>query len=281
MAENLVRKGYPVVVYDIDEDCSRGFSKKIKCQWTSDFAVLGKSADIVITMLPDGDVVRDVLLDTKGGGLAPHLEKDSLIIDMSSSDPVGTIELGKILAALSLHLVDAPVSGGRAKAEEGKLSIMIGGDDEISVNRAIPVIETLGQRCFRTGSLGSGHATKSLNNYLASVNFAAAAEAIIVGKRFGLESDTLLDVINASTGRNFCTEHTLKSEVLGNTFNAGFSLGLLLKDIKIANSLSGQLNLKTPFISLSEKAWSEACEEAGEAADFTRAFISWQKQKNL
>ena len=119
-------------------------------------------------MLPTGQIVSSVMLDMEGGGLAKSLRPGALLIDMSSSDPIGTRELGEALAKRGIALVDAPVSGGTSGAKARTLTIMIGGDDKEAIARAKPILETMGNRLFDTGPLVSGHAMKALNNYVAA-----------------------------------------------------------------------------------------------------------------
>jgi 3-hydroxyisobutyrate dehydrogenase len=131
-------------------------------------------------MLPTGRDVRAALLEMEGGALAKSLKSGNIVIDMSSSDPVGTRALGQELAARGIRLVDAPVSGGVTRAKDGSLAIMIGGDAE-AIAAVKPILNHLGKRLFEVGGLGNGHAMKCLNNFIAATQFAAAAEAIAGG----------------------------------------------------------------------------------------------------
>src|SRR5258708_3910546 len=116
---------------------------------------------------------------------------------------------------------------GVARAADGTLSIMIGGDDDDAIARAEPVLRALGGRLFRTGPLGSGHAMKALNNYVGAAAYLTAAEALAVGQHYGLDVDVMLDVMNSSTGRSFNTEHVLKEDVVTGRYGTGFALGLM------------------------------------------------------
>jgi 3-hydroxyisobutyrate dehydrogenase len=195
---------------------------------------------------------------------------------MSSSDPPGTRELGAALEELGVALVDAPVSGGVPKAESGTLAIMVGGGDEGAVERARPLLEILGERLFRTGPLGSGHAMKALNNYVAAAGFTAASEALIVGHRFGLDPAVMVEVLNASTGRNFSTEFTLVHHVLPRTFATGFALGLLAKDVAIAADLGEAVDAEAPLSRLLRQLWAEAAESEGADVDHSAALRHWE-----
>ena len=215
-------------------------------------AALARAADIVITMLPTGAIVRDALLGA--GGIARSLARGAVVVDMSSSDPNGTRELGRGLAELGVALVDAPVSGGVPRAEAGTLAIMIGGEDEAAIARVRPVLETMGAKLFRTGPLGSGHAMKALNNYVAAAAFAATSEALLVGKRFGLEPAVMVEVMNASSGRSFNTDIVFPDHVVGGKFAAGFALGLMAKDVGIAAGLAREIGVDVAALPADERA---------------------------
>jgi len=193
--------------------------------------VIAERCDAVITMLPDGHAVRAVTLDVEGllAGFAPG----AVLIDMSSSSPVGTRELGERLAARDVRMIDAPVSGGVRKAEDATLAIMVGGEVQ-TIERCNPVLEAMGKQIFLTGALGSGHAMKALNNYVSAAGLAAAVEAVLAAARFGLDPGKVVDVLNASTGMNNSTLNKFHRFILSRAFDSGFSLDLMVKDLKTA-----------------------------------------------
>src|SRR5262249_13129441 len=145
MAGHIVQGGHTVTVYDSDADKVSRFASANGCRGSSTLADLGDS-EVVITMLPDGHIVRSVMMGE--GGLAQHLKPGTLFIDMSSSDPVGTRTLGGELAALGIVMIDGPVSGAVPRAITGKLAIMIGGDDKAAIERARPLFSLMGDRHF-------------------------------------------------------------------------------------------------------------------------------------
>jgi 3-hydroxyisobutyrate dehydrogenase len=194
---------------------------------------------------------------------------------MSSSNPVGTKVLGERLTPLGIGLVDAPVSGGVPRAESGTLTLMIGGDDEEAIARVEPVLEVLGDQLFRTGPLGSGHAMKSLNNFVGGATYAVVAEALTVGMRYGLDPDTMIDVMNASTGRSFNTEIVFTDHVLTGKYATGFALGLLAKDVGIAASLADTSKVDAPICGLVARRWAEAAADLGAASDHSEAHKHW------
>jgi len=278
MAANLARAGFPLTVFDTDRTRATRFAAEFGAKAAPSLAELGRTADIVVTMLPTGATVRAVLLEQEHGALASALAKGSVVIDMSSSEPVGTQQLGAALAKRGAALVDAPVSGGVPRAEAGTLTLMIGGEDEAAVAKAMPALEAMGKQLFRTGPLGSGHAMKALNNYVAAASFIASTEALRVGRRFGLTPETMVDIMNASTGRNFNSEMTLKQHVISGKYATGFQLGLMTKDVKIAADLAESIAIDAPLARLVRAMWAEAREGIGERADFTTAIKHWQRR---
>lgn len=225
-----------------------------------------KDASLLITMLPDSRIVREAVLG--GQGVADVLAKNALIIDMSSSVPVDTQSLGKDLAARGVGLIDAPVSGGVKRAIDGSLSIMAGGDAAL-VERAKPVLQAMAKSVFATGPLGSGHAMKALNNYVSAAGLVAACEALLVGRRFGLQPETIIDVLNASTGKNNSTDVKMKQFVISETFASGFSLALMAKDLRIAADLSKLVGLNPSHAGIIATLWENAKGSLEENADHT------------
>lgn len=278
MAANLARAGFPLTVFDTDRTRGPRFAAEFKAKAATSLGELGRAADIVVTMLPTGAIVRAALLENENGALAASLAKGAVVVDMSSSEPVGTQQLGATLAKRGIALVDAPVSGGVPRAEAGTLTLMIGGEDEAAIGKALPVLEAMGKQLFRTGPLGSGHAMKALNNYVAAAAFIASTEALRVGRRFGLSPEAMMDIMNASTGRNFNSEMTIKQHVISQKYATGFQLGLMAKDVKIAADLAETIAIEAPLARLVRAMWTEAREGIGERADFTAAVKHWQRR---
>ncbi|KRE09641.1 2-hydroxy-3-oxopropionate reductase [Bosea sp. Root381] len=266
MARRLIAAGFTLHGADPAETARRALTEAGGSAFASAAeAVTGAAA--VITMLPNGRVVRDVLLGS--GGAAHGLPKGTLIIDMSSSAPTDTVALAADLAPLGLMLLDAPVSGGVKRAIDGSLAIMAGGPAD-AVEQARPVLAAMGKSIFATGPVGSGHAMKALNNYVSAAGLIAACEALLVGGKFGLAPETIVDVLNASTGRNNSTEVKMKPFVITEAFNSGFSLALMAKDLRIAADLADHLDLPLPQIQSVATLWEEAKAGLEPDADHTK-----------
>ena len=272
MAANLVKAGIGLTVYDLDADRQGEFAAGQSCELAkrpADFS----GVSTLITMLPDGHAVAQVVRDWEGG-LLTVLKPGSTILDMSSSNPRGTIELLEEARRHGLDVVDAPVSGGVPRATDATLSIMVGADDE-SFAKVEPTLRSLGKAIFRTGPVGSGHAMKALNNVIAATAYAAVAEAIEVGRAYSLDPKTLIDVVNESTGRSFTSEVVFGQHVITGTYATGFALGLLAKDAGIAADMASAVDVDAPVMQLVSERWSEALAGAGFAADHSRAHTAW------
>jgi 3-hydroxyisobutyrate dehydrogenase len=280
MAANLVKAGWKVTVYDAAPEKSKAFVTAHGGSAAASLVEIGRSSDVVITMLPDGFVVRRVALGAREGDdcLVKGLAKGAVIIDMSSSAPVGTRKLGEDLQRHQLSLLDAPVSGGVRGAVAGTLAIMIGGDKTLA-KKCDGLLAAMGKR-FYVGGLGSGHAAKVLNNYVSAAGLAAAAEAVLVAQRFGIEPQTLIDVINASTGRNNSTENKFAQFILNEKFNSGFALGLMAKDLALAMEVAEACGVPAELGHATLDLWKKAEGAVGGMADHTEIarFVNTQKK---
>jgi 3-hydroxyisobutyrate dehydrogenase len=268
MADNLLKAGFELAVADADPRRLAGLG--IKALLPASLAALGEMSDLVITMLPDGKIVRKALLGDEGSndGVLDGLKEGALVVDMSSSAPVGTRALGAELASRGIALVDAPVSGGVKRAIDGTLAIMVGGADA-DIERCRPLLAAMGRDIFPTGPLGSGHAMKALNNYVSAAGLAAAAEAVLVGERFGLAPATMVDILNASTGRNNATENKFKQFIVPKRYAAGFTMGLMAKDLRTALETAEATATPTPLAAACIELWNAAEAKLGAAADHT------------
>jgi 3-hydroxyisobutyrate dehydrogenase len=269
MVRNLARAGFKLAIGDANAQAVARIGAELACEAPASLAALGAGCRAVITMLPDGNAVHEV-------AVAMDLARDAILIDMSSSSPMGTRELGRVLAERGVALVDAPVSGGVKKAIDGSLSIMAGGDPA-TIGRVRPVLAAMGKQIFLTGPLGSGHAMKALNNYVSAAGLAAAAEAVLAGSRFGLDPAAIVAILNASTGKNNSTENKFPQFVLSRAFNSGFSLGLMVKDLRTALDVAHATGTPAPLGEACVEAWARAEQLLGGQADHTAAVKYWER----
>jgi 3-hydroxyisobutyrate dehydrogenase len=265
MAACLLAAGYAVTVFDsrparIDEFvAAHGGSP------AGSLAALAKDSDIVIMILPDSAIVTDVLFGD--GGLAPELRPGTVVIDMTSGVPAVTVSLSERLAQQDVVLFDAPVSGGVPRAITGKLTIMAGGFAK-HIDAAMPVLDAMGS-VIKTGAVGTGHAMKALNNLVSSGGFLIGIEALLIGSRFGIDPETMVDILNVSTGMNNSTQKKFKQYVLSRKFDSGFALGLMVKDLSIALGIARDEGVNAPFAGLCRDLWAGAGAVLGPQADHT------------
>lgn len=271
MAGRLADAGFKLTVFDINPSVCENFTQQHAGEPAATISGVGLAAQVVITMLPDGRAVRSVVLgdetDAKEG-LLGSMPEGAVLIDMSSSAPTGTLKLGRRMADKNIALLDAPVSGGVSKAQDGSLAIMVGGDPK-TIRHCMPLFEVMGGRIFETGPLGSGHSMKVLNNLVSAAGLIAAAEALLIGTRFGLTPDVMIDVLNASTGRNNSTENKFKQFVLSRAFNSGFSLELMVKDLTTALDLAHESGVPAAFGETCLELWAAALKKLEKNADHT------------
>jgi 3-hydroxyisobutyrate dehydrogenase len=229
----------------------------------NDIAGAVATAEVVIMLLPNGKIVRDAV-----SAMRPHLRRSTIVVDMSSSDPIGTRSLGQELIESGIAFIDAPVSGGVRRAATGTLAIMVGGEGA-TIDRVQPLLAAMGKSIFRTGALGSGHAMKALNNYVSAAGLVATVEALQVGRKFGLDPALMADVLNASSGKNNTTELKLKQFIISETFDDGFPLRLMAKDVRTADDMAHALGIATPLADLCAGLWEKAARELNEKANHT------------
>jgi 3-hydroxyisobutyrate dehydrogenase len=273
MAANLVRKGFTVILHDAVHGRSAQVARDLGCASAETLAGLA-GCEFIITMLPDGNVVQEVLTRAEDRALLKLMQRGTVFIDMSSSEPMLTRATGAVLDQHGFTLIDAPVSGARTRAEAGTLAIMIGcGNDEL-LAKVRPILAAMGEELFVLGGLGNGHAMKAVNNIVAGTTMIAVAEGLALGESFGLDPAKMVEVLNASTGRSFITELVAKDHVIPGRFATGFALGLLAKDVRIAADLGEEIQLDLPMFRLARERFAFARDIEGPASDSSRAFVA-------
>lgn len=262
MAARLAAAGHGLLLHDADAGRARAAAARGHGA-VADLPGLAASSDLVITILPTS---REVL--SVAEAMAPALRPGTVLAEMSSGLPSATQALAARLAAHGVAVIDAPVSGGVAKARTGELAIMVGGEDA-AVARAMPALQAMGTTILRTGGVGSAHAMKALNNLVSAAGFVAAVEALLIGKRFGLEPALMVDVLNASTGMNNTTQRKLKQFVLSRSFDSGFGLDLMVKDLSTALAVAADGHTPAPLSAQVRELWAAAQALLGPGQDHT------------
>jgi 3-hydroxyisobutyrate dehydrogenase len=266
MAKNVAAGGYQLTVLDANAETTTKVASEIGAVAAVTAADVGRASDIVVTMLPTSGIVESVLFGENG--LAAALKPGSIVVEMSSGAPTQTRAIAERLAEMNVALVDAPVSGGVPRAKTGDLAIMLGGDAEV-IETVRPLVARMGSSLTVVGGIGAAHAMKALNNLVSAGGFLIGIEALLIGSRFGLSPETMVDVLNASTGMNNSTQKKFKQFVLSRKFDAGFGLDLMVKDLGIALGVASETDTTTPFSSLCLELWSAAQKTLGRGQDHT------------
>ena len=264
MAPLIVKSGYNVLGYDINAKIDKSSGVK-QVEDINEFSGL----DVIIFMLPNGRIVSEMAIKLL------EMNLKSVFIDMSSSDPRETQELGKKLKNKGIKFLDAPVSGGVTRAITGDLMIMAGGDEKL-LEEVSDLLSVMGKVQF-AGPLGSGHAIKALNNYVSAAGLISSFEALATARSFGIEPENFLKIINGATGKNNTTEVKLDKFVISEKFNSGFALDLMVKDVTIANSLIRDLSSHKPFSNDVLSHLSDSLKVLGGNPDHTEVYKTIKK----
>jgi len=228
-AANLARAGYALTVYNRTRATADGWVAEHGGTVADTPAAVGAASDIVITMLVDGDQVREALLGAEG--VAAGAGPGTLCVDMSTIAPAQTRALGAELAERDIHLLDAPVTGSSPKAQDGTLTIMAGGTRQ-DFGRAEPLLRIMGELVVHVGVLGQGEMLKIINNSVAAANAVAVGEALLVAQRTGVDLDALVRVMSAGSGGSAMLE--LKSRAMReHDYTTLFKLEHMLKDVRL------------------------------------------------
>jgi 3-hydroxyisobutyrate dehydrogenase len=277
MAGHLARVGYELTVLDVDRT-------KVDALVETSAAIgpaatprdVAAASDIVITMLPSGEFVRDVALGTDG--LIEGFSGGELLLDTSSSEPWFTLETAEALERANIAMVDAPVSGAEWGAKAAELVFMVGGD-AAAVARVEPLLDVMGKQTFHLGPVGSGHAMKSINNLITAMTLLATAEGLALGTKLGLDPNVMTDVLNVSTGMSWITQTHIRQRITSRTFDDPFKLELMVKDIRIAMEMATQKAVETPFCALGRELWNSADEAAGRGASVSE-LVRWVERQS-
>lgn len=279
MAAQLIAKGFALVIYDRRPEATSTFAASLGGRVAATLADAARGADAAICMLPDDSAVRDVVLGA--GGLASTLAPGTTIIDMGTSDPRATVEIGGEVAKHGIAYVDAPVMGGVVFAKDSTLDVMVGGSDE-DIERCMPILSAVGRQVFRSGALGSGHALKALANYVNAGALVTLIEALAIGRKFGLDSTIMANaLVHMCSGRQHPLEKKVIPQVLTHKFETGMALGLIAKDVSIAANFGHSIGAMTLLADRVCEIWKEAEARIGANVDQTEVARLWEEGNGI
>jgi 2-hydroxy-3-oxopropionate reductase len=241
MARNLLRAGYPLMVYDVDHSAVDALVAEGAVAGTSPRSV-AEATEVLITMLPDSPQVREVYAGP--GGAFEALRTGWLAIDMSSISPSTARELAAQATAGGADMLDAPVSGGDKGAIAGTLSIMVGGN-QTAFDRAMPILSVMGKTIVHVGPAGAGQVVKVCNQVVVAVVIEAVAEALVLGAKAGVDPSRIADVLQGGLAATKVLEMRRENMLTGR-FDPGFRVRLHLKDLKNALELGREIDVALP-----------------------------------
>lgn len=238
MTRRMTGAGHDVLAFDADPARIPG------CGATpaQDLAGLAARCDVIMLSLPDSPVIETVIRGPDG--LLEHARDGQVIVDLSTADPASTRRLHDELAARGVRYLDAGISGGAAGAEQGTLTLMVGGD-ATALARVRPLLDTFSAHVHHMGGSGAGHLTKVLNNFLNGVTLAATAEVMVAAKKAGLDLAQLLEVINTSSGVSFASLNRFPHVIRGDYLEGGLTGRLMAKDVRLYLALAEDLGVTT------------------------------------
>lgn len=265
MASNLCRKGFRLRVHDINAAAMDELAL-LQARACGSAAEVAAGADVVVTMLPDSAVVRDVVLG--GGGVLAHVAPGSVVVDMSTVDPATTDALAAAARARGVGFVDAPVGRLASHADRGESLFMVGGEAS-DFERVRPLLEAMGSTIHHCGPAGTGTRTKLVNNLLAVASCQMNAEALSLSQRFGLDLGRTLEVLYGTTAVNGQLKVAWPAKVLRGDTAPGFTIDLAHKDLTLIVDAANAARVPLPMVAAAREAFSSARARGFGGQDFS------------
>ncbi|MGI6677988.1 MAG: NAD(P)-dependent oxidoreductase [Dehalobacterium sp.] len=276
MAKNLLKAGFDLTVSDVSEEAvAQLVDAGAKAADTPKEVAL--ASDVVITMLPNFQIVQSVMLGESG--VLAGAEKGMTVIDMSSVSPTQTRQLVPRAEKLGVNYLDAPVSGGVAGAEKGTLTIMVGGPAEV-IEKIMPVLKAMGKKIYHVGDVGAGDAMKIVNNLLLGINMAALSEALVLGVKAGLDPQMMRDIIGSSSGGSYALEAKMPNFILKGNFEPGFAIDLQYKDLELASQTGKDLGMPLFMGNLAQQIFEQARATGLGNRDISAVIQLWENLTN-
>ncbi|MGA2465294.1 MAG: NAD(P)-dependent oxidoreductase [Thermodesulfobacteriota bacterium] len=252
MAKNLVKKGFGLTVFDVVTEKMEPL-KGVGAEGAASGKEVAEKCPIIITMLPSSPHVNEAVLGPKG--IFEGVQKGSVLIDMSTIDPITTREIARILEEKGVEMLDAPVARGVPAAVAGTLVIYVGGEKEV-FDRHREILAAMGTDIYHVGDIGTGEVVKIVNNLMVAVTTCALAEAMVLGVKAGVKPDILFEALSSGSGNSFVLQNHYKNNVMKDKFEEGvFPVDYMLKDLNLALSTGNQLRVPLHFAALSAQQY--------------------------
>lgn len=266
MALSLQRGGFDVVGTDASPKTRAALAEE-GIHVVDTLEAVMEVAEAVVLSLPTAAIVSEVVAGPDG--LIRHARTGVLLIETSTSHPDTTRRLATQLSAAGMRLIDAPVSGGPKGALAGTLTMVIGGAEE-DVAHAMPILEAMSAKRVHVGAVGAGHIAKIANNLLCAAHLAIAGEVTRMANRAGVPTESLLQGINAGSGRSFVTEFNFPTWIDSGKFDSGFTMKLMRKDVRLSQELIEGLDIDLPLARKVADLWAASADTIADDEDFNR-----------
>jgi 3-hydroxyisobutyrate dehydrogenase-like beta-hydroxyacid dehydrogenase len=278
VAENLLKKGFRLTVYERSEKVRQWSYGRKNVQITPSLRELGARSKVVLILVTDNVALDGVLFAPDGvlSGIRPR----SLVLDMTTGDPTIAAKNHRKLARHGIRMLEAPMTGGAVGAQEGTLLLMVGGDRKLCRD-CEPLFSAIARKVVYAGGPGKGQTIKLLQNQLSFTLFLATCEALWAGTNLGFEESTLIDVFQNSNARSYETELRFPRFILSKTFQSGAAIRTAYKDLKLITDLEADLKIKLPLATQVRQYWEAAMTQIGGDADFTQVYTLVKNRKEL
>ncbi|MDW7655916.1 MAG: NAD(P)-dependent oxidoreductase [Bacillota bacterium] len=277
MAMNLVKAGYTLCVYDVFQDAMQPFADQ-GVETANSIKELAMACGVIITIVPADEQILSIY--TGEDGIVKNAGKGTLCIEMTSAMGRTVKKVAQYAQEQQADLlfVDAPVSGGVDGATAGTLTIMIGGEKE-AIDQATPYLNVLGGKLLYSGKLGDGKSVKMINQMLNALNTAAAAEAIYLARKLGIDTDILINIVNNSSGGSWVMQNNVPKFMLTGQYDKGFKLGLMTKDLRLSLAEADVNQLDLPLASQALQAYEGTISRLSSDVNYN-AVYEWIKSHN-
>ncbi len=253
LCNNLVKAGYPVVVYDLNKDLAKGLLAG-GATWSDDVAGTCRDADVVITVLPSPAISRKVV--EGAGGVFENLKSGGTWIEMSTTDMEDLLRLSEVAKSQGITVLECPVTGGVHLANSGEITVLVGGEQS-TFDRVQDILGTMGGEIIYMGKMGNASVVKVVTNMLAFIHLIAAGEAMMLPAKYGVDPDATYRAIRASSGNSFVHE-TESMLVLSGSYNVKFTMDLACKDLGLVNGIAEKIGVPLELGSMAQQIFRRA-----------------------
>lgn len=272
IATSFLGKGHPIALWDIDEPARQGFSDRVGASLLPPQEMAAR-VDVLLFAVPSSRQIDGMFSEPEG--ILARARPGTILVDLTTSDPEKTKRLAERATAADLSYLDAGMSGGAQGAAEGRLTLMVGGEETVFA-KVRPVFDQFAKQLFYMGPSGAGHTAKLLQNMVTHTIFLATCEAGRLGERAGIDLAALIDLFNASNARSFVSERRFPDHIISGNWDGKSRIFNLHKDLGLAVHMAEALGLETSFGITTQAALQKAVDQGMAEQDFTHLYAAYE-----